>query len=119
LEQAYRFRPEERLHSSGEFQRVKASGRRSRARHFGINFAPNQVQRHRLGLVVQKRFWCAVRRNRIKRVLREWFRLYKHQIPLPGKDIVIVARPGAEKLSLLDAAKELVAVFAEQDGRTR
>jgi len=69
-------------------------------------------------MVVQKRFWCSVRRNRIKRCLREWFRLHKHSIPLPGKDIVIIARPGAEKLSSTEIARELVAVFiASQDNR--
>ena len=53
----------------------------------------------RLGLVVEKRFWKAVQRNRIKRRLREWFRLHKHTVPLPGLDIVVIARPGAEHFS--------------------
>jgi ribonuclease P protein component len=69
-------------------------------------------------MVVQKRFWCAVDRNRIKRRLREWFRLHKHQVPKPGKDIVVVARPGAEKLSPLEMAREITAGLARQDGRS-
>lgn len=48
----------------------------------------------RLGLIVPKR--ClprAVDRNRVKRVLREWFRI--HQVGLTGRDVLVrlVARP--------------------------
>lgn len=69
-------------------------------------------------MVVQKRFWNAVGRNRIKRRLREWFRLNRHLIPPPARDIVIIARPGAERLALADVAKELLAVFVKQGGRS-
>lgn len=113
-----RFRPHEKLRSSSEYQRVKKAGKRLRTPHFGVNFAENGLPHHRLGIVVQKRFWCAVGRNRIKRCLREWFRLNKHQIPLPGKDIVVIARPGADKLKSFEMARELLAVFARRDGRS-
>lgn len=113
------FRPDERLRTSEDYQRVKRSGKRFKAPHFGVNVSSNGLQLHRLGLVVQKRFWgSSVARNRIKRCLREWFRLYKHEIPVPGKDIVLIARPGAEKLSPNDIAKELLAVFVKQGGRS-
>jgi ribonuclease P protein component len=69
--------------------------------------ATNPVGHHRLGLVVQKRFFDAVRRNRVKRCLREWFRLQKQHIPLPCRDIVIVARPGAERLKTEAITHEL------------
>ncbi len=114
-----RFRPHEKLRSPNDYQRVKRTGRRVRTAHFGVNFIPGDLPHHRLGLVVQKRFWHSVGRNRIKRCLREWFRLNKSDIPLPGKDIVIVARPGAEKLTAPEVAKELQAVFMEQDGPNR
>ena len=113
-----RFRPHEKLRSPAAFQWVKKAGKRLRTPHFGVNFVENDLRHHRLGLVVQKRFWCAVRRNRIKRCLREWFRLNKHQIPLPGKDFVVIARPGADKLTSFEMARELLAVLARQDGRS-
>ncbi|NSW86893.1 MAG: ribonuclease P protein component [Syntrophobacteraceae bacterium] len=114
----HRFRPHEKLRSSPEYQRVKATGRRVGTRHFTINFVINGHDHHRLGLVVQKRFWSAVGRNRIKRCLREWFRMNRDSIPLPGKDIVIVARPGSERLSPQEMTKEILVVFLEQDGRS-
>ena len=113
-----RFRPHEKLRSSSDFLRVKSIGRRLKTPHFGFNYAENGLPHHRLGLVVQKRFWNAVKRNLIKRRLREWFRLHKHLLPMPGKDLVIIARPGAERLSSKDMAKELLAVFAKRDGRS-
>jgi len=106
------------MRSSADFLRVKKIGGRFRTPHFGVNFADNELPYHRLGLVVQKRFWNAVIRNVIKRRLREWFRLHKGLMPLPGKDIVIIARPGAERLSTSAMARELLAVLAKRDGRS-
>jgi ribonuclease P protein component len=97
---------------------VKKTGGRFRTPHFGVNFVDNGLSYHRLGMVVQKRFWHAVTRNLIKRRLREWFRLSKRLMPLPGKDIVVIARPGAERLSASDMARELLAVLAKRDGRS-
>jgi ribonuclease P protein component len=68
-------------------------------------------------MVVQKRFWSATGRNRIKRCLREFFRLYKYRIPLPGKDVVVIARPGALELSPRQIALELLPVFLKLEGR--
>jgi ribonuclease P protein component len=101
-----------------DFLRVKKIGGRFRTPHFGVNLADNGLPYHRLGMVVQKRFWDAVTRNLIKRRLREWFRLHKSMMPPPGKDIVVIARPRAEKLSSSNMARELLAVFARRDGRS-
>ena len=46
----------------------------------------------RLGLSVPRRVGTAPRRNRIKRLLREAFRLMQHDFPRPY-DLVVVVRP--------------------------
>jgi len=53
---------------------------------------PNALGHHRLGLTVPRRVGTAVRRNRIKRLLREAFRLQQHDLP-GSYDLVVVVRP--------------------------
>ena len=58
----------------------------------------SQARRPRLGLVIAKKHVSkAVHRNRLKRVLRESFRLRQAEIPLV--DIVVLARKDADKLA--------------------
>jgi ribonuclease P protein component len=52
----------------------------------------NQLSHPRLGLSVSRKVGTAVKRNRIKRLLREAFRLTQHNWPAPY-DIIIVVRP--------------------------
>lgn len=53
---------------------------------------PNELDFSRLGLSVGRRVGNAVRRNRVKRLLRETFRLNRHAWPT-GYDWLIVVRP--------------------------
>ncbi|MGA1073094.1 MAG: ribonuclease P protein component [Pseudohongiellaceae bacterium] len=64
----------------------------------------SQARRPRLGLVIAKKNVSkAVQRNRLKRVLRESFRLRQSEIPLI--DIVVLARKDADKLAPLELRK--------------
>ncbi|MCG7866095.1 MAG: ribonuclease P protein component [Candidatus Thiodiazotropha taylori] len=83
-----------RLLKPDEFRRVFSEGRRSSDRFFLVLAYPNQSVDARLGLAVAKKH-CrkAVDRNRIKRIIRESFRL--NQTQLTGLDLVVVARQGA------------------------
>ena len=55
---------------------------------------PNSLKYPRLGISISRRVGTAPRRNRIKRMLRETFRLMQHDFPR-GYDVVIVPRPHA------------------------
>jgi ribonuclease P protein component len=48
----------------------------------------------------------AVVRNRLKRRLREFFRLHRRELP-PGRDVVVIAKPAAAKLSYAELVEEL------------
>jgi ribonuclease P protein component len=108
----------ERLRHPSDFRRVKERGKRYRTRHFLINSVGSQFPHHRLGMVVQKRFWNAVKRNRIKRCLREFFRHNKGHLGLSPQDVVIVALPGAEQLHPTKIAAELLEVLAKKEERS-
>ena len=81
------------LKTTGEFQRVYRGGRRIWGNGFAIIFLPTEGGRCRLGISVQKKTGNAVRRNRIKRLFREVFRLNRTLFPV-SCDIVFTVRPG-------------------------
>lgn len=86
-----RFRSTNRLKRPEEFKRVFASKRRFSDKSFLILARHNDNNRPRLGLAVPKKhIHRAVERNRLKRIIRESFRL--NQKVLTGNDIVVVVR---------------------------
>lgn len=61
----------------------------------------------RLGLVVSKRVGRRAHdRNRIKRLIREFFRLYREYLDPPA-DVVVVAKQGAGDLDFREVSEEL------------
>jgi len=65
------------------------------SRHAGplvVYLKPNGLNHLRLGLTVSRRVGRAVRRNRIKRRLREAVRLHQHELPA-GYDVVVRVLP--------------------------
>jgi len=48
----------------------------------------------------------------VKRRVREFFRLHRHELQ-PAHDLLVIARTGAEKLSYKDVESELSAALAQ------
>ena len=88
-----------------EFRRIYRKGRSAVSPYFVVYCLKNRAGASRLGVTVSKKLGHAVVRNRVRRRLREIYRLNSHQLKT-GWDIVIVARSrciGAE-YSRMDAA---------------
>ena len=80
------------LRKPWEYKNVYDRGRRIRGDHFTIIYVSNDNGASRLGISIHgiKR---AVKRNRIKRIIREFFRLNRSFIK-PASDIVFAVRNG-------------------------
>src|SRR5262245_16097625 len=90
----FRLGAELRLRSKLQFDAIYASGRRIDDRFFALRVKPNELGNPRLGLAVAvKTAGNAVVRNRLRRLVRESFRLAQHQ--LPAVDLVVGVKTAA------------------------
>ena len=87
-----------RLIHKSDFDRVFSKAKRHSNRLFTILSRKNDEQPARLGLAVSKRVdKRAVKRNLIKRVIRESFRVSKATVH--GEDFIVIPKPIAAKAS--------------------
>ncbi len=74
-----------------DFEKVQGGGKRIADSYFSMTFRPNDLGAPRLGLAVAVRTaGNAVARNRVRRIVKESFRLAQHE--LPAVDLVVGAR---------------------------
>lgn len=92
---AFGFSRRTRLRKQAEFVRVLRRGRRLIDGRITLWGLENQTGATRLGLTVSRRHGDAVQRNRLKRILREAFRLSRARLPA-GWDLVCRPRIGAD-----------------------
>ena len=102
----YSLGKEERVQKSSDFKQAIQGGSKQLTEHFKVFIYPNHLERKRLGITTSRRVGSAVKRNRIKRLVREFFRLHKTCFP-PSSDIVFIAKPGADQLDYARLREEL------------
>lgn len=105
-----------RITASGEIRNLFRRGKRRKTRHLDVFVSPSPALHPRLGLVVPNHRQKIVRRNRLKRRLREIGRM----IVLPALradgpvvDLLVRARPEAYGASFAQLREELAAVVEE------
>ena len=124
MERRYRFGWSRRLHGRSAFCAVFDTQCRKHMGPVTLYAKPNTVGYCRLGLTVSRKVGNAVRRNQIKRLLREAFRLTQHDLTriTGGYDMVVVVRPHAPKKlveyqQILTAGVESLLSVAATQGR--
>lgn len=106
----YGFPRADRLLRRSEFMRVQQGGRRVHLAHFVLLLVRGRRRDGgtdaRLGVTAGRRVGGAVQRNRAKRLVREVFRRNRELFPREC-DVVLVARPGADRLDYASVLSEL------------
>ena len=74
-----------------EFRRIYRKGKTAVSPQLVIYCQRNRRGHSRLGVSVSTKLGCAVVRNRVRRRIREIYRLNKAKM-LPGYDLIVVAR---------------------------
>ncbi len=101
------FGKEERIRKRQDYLRIYEQGVRIHSKRFTVILLENQQGIRRLGITVGKKTGNAVQRNRIKRILREFFRLNKSRLPA-SQDIVILSKKGISPLTYGEVCTELL-----------
>ena len=107
-----------RLLQAADFRAVFSQARyKVSCRHFLVLALPNPAT-GRLGVVVsRKNVPGAVGRNRVKRLIREHYRMRRAN--LAGIDLVVLARKDAHKLANTAIRHRLESLWADLQGKIR
>ena len=90
------------LRKKSEYENVYLRGKRVHGENFSLILLPNNLEHNRLGISIHGQLKGAAKRNRIKRIIREFFRLDRRFLQekssrsceFPSMDIVITVRKG-------------------------
>ena len=94
----YSFEKEDRILKRSEFLEITGSGRKLENDCLIAFIKPGRFNRPRLGITVTRKVGKAARRNRFKRLVREYFRLNRQHLNQKW-DINIIAKKKAVALS--------------------
>ena len=107
---AQTFPKAKRIRKRGEYLKLQEVGQRRAGKWFVVITAPGRSGVSRLGITASRRVGGAVLRNRVKRMVREFFRTHHDRIQ-PPRDVVVIARPGAADADYADVKRELGAAL--------
>ena len=102
----------ERLPKPRDFQELIKRGTRIDSDCFVVLYAPNGLGRSRLGVTVSKKVGRAVIRNRVKRLVREYFRLHKALFS-GSYDVNVIAKGGTSDLPSRQIREALEAIVSD------
>jgi ribonuclease P protein component len=94
------------LKKNYEFLRVYKKGKFYVGKYLTAYMLPNNLNINRLGITVSKKVGKSVKRNRIRRLFRENYRLFEDFI-YKGYDIVFVSRSSDKIPDFIEIKKEM------------
>jgi ribonuclease P protein component len=106
----FSFKKEDRILKRSEFQELTGSGRKLENDCLIAFIRPGRLNRPRLGITITRKVGKAAQRNRIKRLIREYFRLNRQHLN-QNWDINIIAKKKAVDLSSEKAFASLQDLF--------
>ena len=107
---------QKRIRRKSDFDATYAKGRRFGNGFFGVTAAPNETGVPRIGLAVAIRIaGGGVQRNRIRRIIRESFRLHQHG--LPAVDLIVSVRDRARSATGAELRESLSALWKSVAGK--
>ncbi|MGI5970610.1 MAG: ribonuclease P protein component [Oscillospiraceae bacterium] len=98
------------LKKNRDFRRLYSGGRTKSGPYLVVYCRKNGTSGNRLGITVSTKLGSAVRRNRIRRRIKEAYRLGERDY-LPGFDIVIVGRARALGCDFSRLCESLYSIF--------
>ncbi len=108
MKRRFTLSPAQRIKKRPDFERLHRSSTRLHSKHFVILLGPPPGDHSRLGVTVTTKVDPrAIGRNRLKRCVREVFRLHQHKLSA-SFDIVVIARQNAPTCSFVEIEKQLV-----------
>jgi ribonuclease P protein component len=109
---------ESRLLHRPQYDAVYSEGRRRSTRNLAVFLRPNGLNFSRFGWSVKKATGNAVRRNRIRRRLREIVRLHRGEIA-GGWDVVIHPRTSAATADFSSLTQDLLGLLPHREQKVR
>jgi ribonuclease P protein component len=110
------FTKRDRIRSKSDFERLKKSGVRLTDGVLLLVVQPTELGFPRLGIAVPKRVGGAVERNRMKRLIRETFRLNRDSLPGSIDLLVVVRRAPDDPPTLDEFRRRILSLLSRYQG---
>lgn len=96
----------QKLKKTNEFRKVFLNGNKKLGKHLILYTLPVKQDNNRVGIITKKNIGNAVKRNKVKRILREIWRNKCNKL-ISGYDVVILARKNILNAKFSEIENEL------------